>query len=169
MTQRYHEMFRFWKRMIEFRRTHSTLRRRFFFNGAVNERGLADVAWHGCTLNQPGWSDPDARALGMTLGGFDGDADIHVMLNMYWKSSNLRSHRRPVGVGSRRSTRLRPRPTTSRIQGMRWSSLVMSARCRGGASSCWSRGNVQIWLLTWHAHATSGKANNEQIQRQSRR
>ncbi len=79
-------MLRFWTRMIEFRKTHSTLRRRFFFTGTVNERGLPDVSWHGCKLNSPGWSDPDARALGMTLGGFDGEPDIHVMLNMYWDS-----------------------------------------------------------------------------------
>lgn len=89
LAQKHHEMFRFWKRMIEFRKTHSTLRQRFFFSGAVNERGLADVSWHGCKLNQPGWSDPEARALGMTLGGFDGEPDIHVMLNMYWESLEL--------------------------------------------------------------------------------
>jgi len=79
------DLYRFWKRMIEFRKNHPTLRQRSFFNGAVNERGLAEVSWHGCKLNSPGWSDPSARALGMTLGGFDGEADIHVMLNMYWE------------------------------------------------------------------------------------
>ena len=78
------ELLRFWQRMIEFRKNHSSLRGRFFFNGGVNERGLADVSWHGTKLNGAGWSDPDARALGTTLGGFNGEADIHVMLNMYW-------------------------------------------------------------------------------------
>jgi glycogen operon protein len=78
------DMFRFWKGMIQFRKEHPTLRSRYFFNGAVNERGLADVSWHGCKLNSPGWSDPYARALGMTLGGFYGEADVHVILNMYW-------------------------------------------------------------------------------------
>ncbi len=78
------ELFRFWSRMIGFRKSHSTLRGRHFFTGAVNERGLPDVLWHGSKLNSPGWSDPDARALAMTLGGFHGEADIHVMLNMYW-------------------------------------------------------------------------------------
>ena len=77
------DMYRFWRRMIEFRKNHPPLRRRHFFNGAMNERGLADVSWHGCKLNCPGWSDPEARALGVTLGGFNGEADIHVMLNMY--------------------------------------------------------------------------------------
>ncbi len=42
------------------------------------------MSWHGCKLNGPGWSDPNARLLGVTVGGFDGDADIHVML-MYWE------------------------------------------------------------------------------------
>ena len=78
------ELFRFWQRMIQFRKNHSNLRSAFFFDGKVNERGLADVSWHGTKLNSPGWSDPGARALGMTLGGFNGEADIHVMLNMFW-------------------------------------------------------------------------------------
>ena len=26
------------------------------------------------------------RALGVTLAGFDGDGDIHIMLNMHWES-----------------------------------------------------------------------------------
>jgi glycogen operon protein len=84
--ERYEDIFRFWKRIIEFRKTHKLLRLGRFFTGARNERGLADVAWHGCRLNQPGWNDPSARALAVTYGGFDGDADIHVMMNMYWES-----------------------------------------------------------------------------------
>jgi len=79
-------LFRFWKRLIEFRKSHPAFRRRFFFCGEVNERGLPDVSWHGCKLNNPGWSDPNARTLAMTVSGFDGDADVHVMLNMYWDS-----------------------------------------------------------------------------------
>ncbi|MBZ5584318.1 MAG: glycogen-debranching protein [Acidobacteriia bacterium] len=75
---------RFWKFMIEFRKRHAALRRGQFFSGAVNGRGLPAVAWHGTKLNSPGWTDPDARALGMTLAGFDGDPDIHVMMNMHW-------------------------------------------------------------------------------------
>jgi glycogen operon protein len=78
-------LLRFWSRMIEFRKTHAAVRGRHFFTGAVNERGLPDVSWHGCRLNSPGWSDPDARALAMTLGGFGGEDDIHVMFNMYWE------------------------------------------------------------------------------------
>ncbi|MHC5720055.1 MAG: glycogen debranching enzyme, partial [Nostoc sp.] len=63
----------------------SALRRSNFFTGEVNDRGLADIAWHGCKLFKPGWHDSHARVLGFTLGGFEGEADIHVMLNMYWE------------------------------------------------------------------------------------
>ena len=85
LVERNRDLFRFWKGMIQFRKNHSALRSRHFFTGAVNERGLADVSWHGCKLNSPGWSDPHARVLGMTLGGFHGEEDIHIMLNMYWE------------------------------------------------------------------------------------
>ena len=61
------------------------MRSRYFFNGAVNERGLPDISWHGCHLNSPGWTDPDARSLAMTIAGFNGEEDLHVMMNMYWK------------------------------------------------------------------------------------
>jgi isoamylase len=76
-------LFRFWKGMIELRKRHSVLHRPRFFSGEVNERGLKDVEWHGCRLGAPGWDDANARALAFTLGGFDGEADLHVMLNMH--------------------------------------------------------------------------------------
>ncbi|MEC4811674.1 MAG: glycogen debranching protein GlgX [Scytonema sp. PMC 1069.18] len=81
------DIFRFFKLMIEFRSCycHPSLRRSYFFTGEVNERGLADISWHGCKLYSPGWHDPYARTLAYTLGGFDGNADIHVMFNMYWE------------------------------------------------------------------------------------
>jgi isoamylase len=78
-------LLRFWRHMIAFRKAHRAVRWGQFFSGEVNERGRPDVAWHGCRLNQPGWNDPDARALAFTLAGFDGEPDIHVMMNMYWE------------------------------------------------------------------------------------
>ncbi len=78
-------LLRFWQRMIAFRKAHPVLRQPRFYSGAVNERGLADISWHGCGLDEPGWNDPGARALAFTIGGFKGDADIHVMMNMYWQ------------------------------------------------------------------------------------
>ncbi len=78
-------IFRFFKLMIRFRKDHPVLCRGCFFTGEVNERGLADISWHGTKLFSPGWYDSQSRAFAFTLGGFNGDADIHVMLNMYWE------------------------------------------------------------------------------------
>ena len=78
------DILRFWQQMIRFRLTHKAVHRRRYYTGAVNDRGVPDVSWHGTELDRPGWNDGDARVLGMTLGGFDGEADIHVMANMYW-------------------------------------------------------------------------------------
>ena len=68
--------------MIAFRARHSIVSRQNFFTGEANERGLRDVAWHGCKLNLPGWSDPGSSVLAFTMGGFNGEADLHAMLNM---------------------------------------------------------------------------------------
>jgi isoamylase len=73
---------RFWKLLIDFRKRHRTLRRETFFDGARNERGLDDVRWHGCLLDAPGWYDDSSRVLSFTLAGFEGEPDVHVILNM---------------------------------------------------------------------------------------
>lgn len=78
----HHEIFRFFQGMIAFRKAHPILHRRRFFTGELNARGLADITWHGCDLEQPGWTDPQSRVLAFTLAGFLDDPDIHVMLNM---------------------------------------------------------------------------------------
>jgi len=86
LVEKNRDLYRFWKRMIEFRNRHATLHRGQFFQAAINERGLSEVAWHRTKLNSPGWDDPNGRALAGTLAGFYGDEDIHIMLNMYWES-----------------------------------------------------------------------------------
>jgi glycogen operon protein len=86
LVEKNRDLHRFWKRMIEFREKHAAVRRGQFFSGATNERGLVDVSWHGTKLSSPGWGDPNGRALSVTLAGFDGDSDIHIMLNMHWES-----------------------------------------------------------------------------------
>jgi glycogen operon protein len=86
LLERNRDLYRFWKRMIEFRKRHAALRRGDFFTGMTNERGLRDVAWHGTKLDSPGWNDPNGRALAVTLGGFEGDADLHILLNMHWEN-----------------------------------------------------------------------------------
>ena len=76
------DLLRFWQEMIAFRKRHPILQRRRFFSGETNDRGLSDIAWHGCALGCPGWDDPTSRVLSFTMGGFEDDADLHVILNM---------------------------------------------------------------------------------------
>src|SRR5579863_2754334 len=68
LVDKHHDVFQFFKRMIAFRRNCPTLLRNGFFKGQVNQRGLADISWHGCRLNSPGWNDPSSRVLAFTLG-----------------------------------------------------------------------------------------------------
>ncbi len=78
-------LFRFWKRMIAFRKHHKAIHRSRYFTGEVNNRGVADIAWHGTQINQPGWNDPNGQALALTLAGFEAEDDLHIMLNMHWE------------------------------------------------------------------------------------
>jgi isoamylase len=73
---------RFFQRMIDFRHRHPILRRDIYLTGTVNARGLADIAWHGARLLEPGWDDPGSRVLSFTVGDPDDGEDIHVILNM---------------------------------------------------------------------------------------
>jgi glycogen operon protein len=86
LVERNYDLYRFWKRMIEFRKRHPELHRGQFLTGIKNERGLPEAVWHGTRLNSPGWSDAGGRALAVTLAGFNGDDDLHIMLNMFWES-----------------------------------------------------------------------------------
>ena len=83
LVQRNAPMLRYWRLLIAFRKRHAALRRSTFFDGSRNDRGVADVEWHGCLLGAPGWNDPSSQVLSFTLGGFGGDPDIHVILNMH--------------------------------------------------------------------------------------
>ena len=78
------EMFRFTKMMIAFRKRCRSLRRGEFLQGHTNDRGIGDIEWHGCHLNEPGFGDPNSNVLSFTMGAFDEeDPDIHVMMNMH--------------------------------------------------------------------------------------
>ena len=77
------DLVRFTSRMVALRKRVPAVRRDAFFGNEVNARGLPEVAWHGCRLNQPGWTDPLCRVLSFTLGGADDEPDLHVILNMY--------------------------------------------------------------------------------------
>ena len=84
-TQTESGMLRFWSELIAFRKSHPAVHRARFFSGAMNERGMSDISWHGTKLNEPGWNDPHARALAWTVAGSLAHSDIHVMVNMYWE------------------------------------------------------------------------------------
>jgi isoamylase len=94
LVDRHADLVRFTSELVAFRRRHPNLRRSGWFTGRTNERGLADIAWHGTRLNAPGWDDPSSRVLSFTIAGFPGegdddvqahDIDIHVVLNMEWQ------------------------------------------------------------------------------------
>ena len=75
--------------MIAFRKRYSAFHKRRFVSGKINSRGLKDISWYGVDLNEPNWGDDSARAFAFTLGGKNEEADIHVMMNMYWESLNF--------------------------------------------------------------------------------
>ena len=79
-------MLRFWLQLIAFRKRHPRLFRNRFFDGEIKNRGLADISWHGCKLEKPGWHDPTGLALAMTLGAREEREDLHIMFNMYGKA-----------------------------------------------------------------------------------
>ncbi|MDH4358497.1 MAG: glycogen debranching protein GlgX [Candidatus Berkelbacteria bacterium] len=72
----------FVKKLIGFRKNHEEFCENSFFTGEVNPRGLPDIAFHGCHLYNPGWSDPSSRVLSFTIGGKSDNQDIHVVMNM---------------------------------------------------------------------------------------
>jgi isoamylase len=96
--EKHADVLRFWRRIIEFRKRHTVVRRNDFYTGEANSRGLNDVTWHGTKLNDPGWNDSQARVLGFTLAGAGADQDIHVMMNMYWDALDMEV---PVIAGRR--------------------------------------------------------------------
>jgi isoamylase len=86
LAEKHADLIRFWCKMIGIRNRFTALRRPSFFSNEVNERGLIEITWHGRKLRQPGWRDPYSRALCFTLAGFDGEDDLHVILNMLWEA-----------------------------------------------------------------------------------
>jgi isoamylase len=74
------DLFRFFREMIRFRKSHSILRRRDYFWGERDTRGWSEINWHGIRIGQPDWSF-DSHSLGFTLSGFGKENDIHAMIN----------------------------------------------------------------------------------------
>jgi isoamylase len=78
------EVFRFCRGLIHLRRAHATLYKRRAFQCVPGMRQGSWVNWHGLFVCEPNW-EYDARSLAFTLGGVDGDATFHVILNAYWE------------------------------------------------------------------------------------
>ncbi|MEZ0095585.1 glycogen debranching protein GlgX [Streptacidiphilus sp. EB129] len=101
---------RFVAGMTELRRQFPAVREPQFFSGRRSERGLPDVAWHGTRLEQPGWEDTQARVLSFTLAGFQGEPDLHVILNMYHLGLDFELPSIPGRPWARRVDTARPSP-----------------------------------------------------------
>jgi glycogen operon protein len=86
MIESHGDVLRYFQHVIAFRKAHPALSHPYFYTGDINDRDMLDITWHGTRLNSPGFDDPNARALACTIAGFGGAADLHVMLNMYWKA-----------------------------------------------------------------------------------
>ena len=78
------DMLRFTREMIALRRRHPNLHRRYFLTGRPAAGvALPDIPWHGERLNEPRWSDGNARLLAYTLAGANAkEMPLHVILNM---------------------------------------------------------------------------------------
>ncbi|MDH5561367.1 MAG: glycogen debranching protein GlgX [Deltaproteobacteria bacterium] len=79
------ELFRFWQRLIQFRKEHAMLRRNDFFTGKTNAFSkLADISWHSVDANKPEFNS-QTKALAFLIDGMKGsqilDDMIYVAMN----------------------------------------------------------------------------------------
>lgn len=79
------DILRFVKLMIQLRKRHTSLMRRYFFSGKVmEERNLPDISWHGPEIDTPlNWDDNDSQFLAFTVAAKEPkEPDLHIVLNM---------------------------------------------------------------------------------------
>ncbi len=77
------ELFRFFKQLIAFRKRHTLLRGRHFFE-RENHRNPG-LSWHGIKPEQPDWSS-HSRSLAMQLIGGKMEIDLFLIANAYWEA-----------------------------------------------------------------------------------
>jgi len=82
LLKKHKDLFRFFKNMIHFRKSHPVLRRTEYFFGETDDRGWPAIEWHGVKLHAPDWSH-DSHTLAFTLSGLGIDRDIHVVINLW--------------------------------------------------------------------------------------
>jgi glycogen operon protein len=73
--------FRFVRLLIQFRKRHAVLRRRWQTQPAGDEPGT--IVWHGVQLGQPDWSEA-SRTLAMHLIGGPEEIDLFLITNAHW-------------------------------------------------------------------------------------
>lgn len=90
--EKYSDIFRFLKKVVEFRKKHKSLKRRHFFTGTdFLGNGIADVTWHGIKPYAPDWSYSSHTLALMISGDYytsnetARDNDIYIALNQYDK------------------------------------------------------------------------------------
>jgi glycogen operon protein len=76
------EIFRFCQQMIRFRKRHRLLRKKEYFYGAVTNRGIPEITWHGVKLYQPDWSY-HSHTIAFTLAADAPEDYLHIMMN-FW-------------------------------------------------------------------------------------
>lgn len=96
-------LFRFWSKLVAFRKHHPALRNPDHFRGYDHVgSGYADVTWHGTRAWQPDWS-ADSRILAFMLCGRHGKGgrqpgdDIYVAMNMHWEGHDFELPGLPEG------------------------------------------------------------------------
>ncbi|ABV32709.1 MULTISPECIES: glycogen debranching protein GlgX [Pseudothermotoga] len=86
LKEKHYDIFRFFKKMIQFRKIHPSLRRPHFFSGAPTSRGIPDLTWHGIRPYEPDFSYY-SHSIAFMINGetyLDGsDDDIYVILNQW--------------------------------------------------------------------------------------
>jgi glycogen operon protein len=86
--KRHHEIFRFTKEIIAFRKRHPCLRREQFFTGEdTDHNGIPDISWYGTTRGAPDWG-AENKALACLIDGScketgaeKDDNDLYLMFN----------------------------------------------------------------------------------------
>lgn len=89
--KKHEEIFRFFKKIIAFRKAHPALKRRDFFTGHDhNDDGISDITWHGVYPYEPDWSY-ESHSIAFMIDGNkeetgykENDNCIYCAINAYW-------------------------------------------------------------------------------------
>ena len=101
--ERNQEVCWFTRSMINFRKSHASLRRNNFFTGSRQRNGYPDVSWHDREAGKPDWSK-DSTSIALLMNGEAQvdetgarDADIYIIFNADVKNSYFEIPQAPSG------------------------------------------------------------------------